>query len=221
MSWSEEEELATTLVDTGRRFYERGWVFGTSGNFSAVLSEPPLRLAITASGIDKRTLAREHILQIDGERRVVGKHDGRPSAETALHLEIVRRRNARAVLHTHSVWSTMLSDAYAERGGLEISGLEMLKGLAGVTTHEHRERVPILANEQDMTALARRAGALLEREPEIHGFLLRGHGLYTWGNTLADAERHVEIFEFLFETIGRRASFRPLEDHHGNAQDPR
>jgi methylthioribulose-1-phosphate dehydratase len=32
---------------------------------------------------------------------------------------------------------------------------------------------------------------------------LRRHGLYTWGESLADAERHVEILEFLFETIGR------------------
>jgi methylthioribulose-1-phosphate dehydratase len=221
MSLNDEDALATELAATGRRFYDRGWVFGTSGNFSAVLEDHPLRLAITASGIDKRTLSREHILRIDEERRVIGEHSGKPSAEAALHLEIVSRRGAGAVLHTHSVWSTMLSDAYAERGGLAISGLEMLKGLDGVGTHEHREWVPIVANDQDMASLARRVGTLLDREPRVHGFLLRGHGLYTWGRTLAEAERHVEIFEFLFETIGRRASFRLPEDQHGNAQDPR
>jgi methylthioribulose-1-phosphate dehydratase len=221
MSWSDEDTLATELAAIGRRFYERGWVYGTSGNFSTVLEQHPIRLAITASGVNKRTLAREHILQIDDERRVIGEQSGTPSAETALHFEIIRRRGAGAVLHTHSVWSTMLSDAYAERGGLAITGFEMLKGLDGVGTHEHREWVPIVANDQHMASLARRVGTLLERDPAIHGFLLRGHGLYTWGRTLAEAERHVEIFEFLFETIGRRASFRLPEDHHGNAQDPR
>jgi methylthioribulose-1-phosphate dehydratase len=45
--------------------------------------------------------------------------------------------------------------------------------------------------------------ATLDRYPEAHAFLLRRHGLYTWGETLADAERHVEILEFLFETVGR------------------
>ena len=51
------------------------------------------------------------------------------------------------------------------------------------------------------------AGAALERNPQAHAFLIRRHGLYTWGQTLAEAERHVEILEFLFETIGRTASF--------------
>ncbi len=79
----------------------------------------------------------------------------------------------------------------------------MLKGLAGVTTHEHREIVPVLDNDQDMTRLALRVRDTLEQHPAAHAFLLRHHGLYTWGDTLADAERHVEILEFLFETIGR------------------
>jgi methylthioribulose-1-phosphate dehydratase len=87
--------------------------------------------------------------------------------------------------------------------GLLIEGYEMLKGLAGVTSHEHREFIPVLDNDQDMTRLAGRVGETLEQHPDAHAFLLRRHGLYTWGATLADAERHIEILEFLFETIGR------------------
>ena len=102
----------------------------------------------------------------------------------------------------------MLSDAWAsgadnDVASVAIEGYEMLKGLAGVTSHEHRELVPIVDNDQDMSRLARRVGETLERYPKAHAFLLRRHGLYTWGDTLADAERHVEILEFLFETIGR------------------
>jgi len=37
----------------------------------------------------------------------------------------------------------------------------------------------------------------------VHGFLLRRHGLYTWGEDLAQAKRHLEILEFLLEVIGR------------------
>jgi len=100
----------------------------------------------------------------------------------------------------------MLSDTYAPDGGFEISGYEMLKGLSGVTSHEHHEWVPILENDQDMDRLARRIGETLEQRPDAHSILLRRHGLYTWGDTLADASRHVEILEFLFETVGRSAS---------------
>lgn len=198
--------VSRELAAISRRFYDRGWVLGTSGNFSAVLRRRPLRLAVTASGQDKGRLRPSHLLQVDEQGNMTGRTRLRPSAETLLHLEIVRRRGAGAVLHTHSVWSTMLSDTYAPGGGIEISGYEMLKGLSGVTSHEHHEWVPIVDNDQDMERLARRLGETLEQRPDAHGILLRRHGLYTWGDTLADASRHVEILEFLFETVGRSAS---------------
>src|SRR5213078_4529193 len=105
-------QVASQLAAIGRRFYARGWVLGTSGNFSAVVSRKPLRLAITASSLPKGTLRPSDILQCDESGRIVGRVSKQPSAETLLHVEIARRRSAGAVLHTHSVWSTMLSDAW-------------------------------------------------------------------------------------------------------------
>ena len=196
---------ARELAAVGRRFYARGWALGTSGNFSAVVSRKPLRLAITASSLPKGALRPIDILQCDDTGRVMGRASRRPSAETLLHVEIAKRRSAGAILHTHSVWSTMLSDAWpaGSDATVAIEGYEMLKGLAGVMSHEHRELVPIVDNDQNMPRLAMRVGETLERHPDAHAFLLRRHGLYTWGDTLTDAERHVEILEFLFETIGR------------------
>ena len=211
-------EAADALIVAGRRFYARGWVLGTSGNFSAVTCRDPLRLSITASSVDKGALDRSHILDIDETCALHGGR-GNPSAETLLHLEIVRRRAAGAVLHTHSVWSTLLSDSHGLDCGLSIEGYEMLKGLDGVRTHAHREWVPIVANDQDMTTLARIVGSTLNAHPDAHGILLQWHGLYTWGATLADAVRHVEILEFLFETMGRTTAYRSRGGHHGTAQD--
>jgi methylthioribulose-1-phosphate dehydratase len=137
---------------------------------------------------------------------VVGRTAGRPSAETHLHLTVVQRRNAGAVLHTHSVWGTIVSDLNAEAGGVAIEGYEMLKGLSGVHTHEHREWVPVLENDQNMDRLAALVAQQLDDHPAAHGFLLRRHGLYTWGATLDEAERHVEILEFLLESVARRSA---------------
>jgi methylthioribulose-1-phosphate dehydratase len=195
--------VGSALARIGRRFYARGWALGTSGNFSVVMSRRPLRLAITESGVSKRELAPAHILQCDERGGVLGRTRGRPSAETFLHIEIARRRRAGAVLHTHSVWSTVLSGSHAAEGGLLIEGYEMLKGLAGVTSHEHREWIPILENDQDMRRLARAAGKTLAQHEHAHALLLRRHGLYTWGDTVEEAERHVEILEFLLEAVGR------------------
>ena len=194
--------LAANLAQLAPDFHHRGWVLGTSGNFSAVVSREPLRLAITSSSVDKAELAADHILQIDGDGNVL-EGDGRPSAETLLHLAVVRLRQAGAVLHTHSVWSNILSDAYSADGGFDIAGYEMLKGLEGVSTHEHREWLPIIENSQDMTGLAGSVEETLAQHPHAHGFLLRRHGLYTWGKDIAEAKRHVEILEFLLEVRGR------------------
>ena len=135
---AELPEIARRLAEAGRRFDARGWVLGTSGNFSAVITRDPLRLAITASGAWKGDLTAAEILEMDADGNAAQAGSPRPSAEARLHLEIVRVRGAGAVLHTHSLWSTLLSDRHAAAGGLAIEGYEMLKGLEGVATHEHR-----------------------------------------------------------------------------------
>lgn len=197
-------ELAAQLADIGRHCYARGWALGTSGNFSALVSRDPLRLAITASGVDKGLLSAGQILEIDEDGKVVGG-SGTPSAEAILHLSVARVRGAGAVLHTHSIWSTILSDAGAgTEDGLAIEGYEMLKGLDGVRTHDHREWLPIFENTQDWAAAVPRVESMLRQNPNAHGFLLRRHGLYTWGRDLAEAKRQVEILEFLFEVMGRK-----------------
>src|SRR5213596_1444692 len=164
------ESLADQLADVGRHCYERGWALGTSGNFSAVVRKEPLTLAITTSGVDKGLLEASHIVEIDARGRVL-QGSGTPSAEASLHLAIVRARGAGAVLHTHSIWSTILSDAAAD-GGLAIEGYEMLKGLSGVHTHDHREWLPILDNTQDWASAVPRVESILQEQPHAHGFLI-------------------------------------------------
>jgi methylthioribulose-1-phosphate dehydratase len=193
---------AERLAAIVRGAYQRGWTLGTSGNFSAVVGTEPLRLLITPSGADKGAVTGGQMIAIDAEGRAE-EAAGRPSAETSLHLAIVRARGARAVSHTHSVWSTLLSDAAAAQGGLAIEGYEMLKGLSGVTTHAHREWLPVVENTQDWAAEAPRVESLLRGQPQAHGLLIRRHGLYTWGRDLDELKRHLEILEFLLEVVGR------------------
>lgn len=196
-------QLASNLASVARSFHARGWLLGTSGNLSAVVQREPLRLAMSQSGVDKGELTPQQVLTIDENARVVSDHAVKPSYESPLHIRIVKERGAGAVLHTHSVWNTMLSGLYARDRGINIEGYEMLKGLQGVHTHEHREWLPIIDNLQDMDALADTVAATLNKHSSAHGFLLERHGLYSWGENLAQAKRHVEILEFLLETLGR------------------
>ncbi len=204
------QKLAAELAETGRAFHARGWALGTSGNYSAALKHAPMKLLITSSGVDKAYLGKKHFLQIDDHANIMSG-DGRPSAESLLHVAVARARGARCILHTHSVWSTILSDRHAKHKSMAISGYEMLKGLESVKSHTHQEWIPIFENSQDIPALAKEVEALLKQDPRPHGFLLRSHGLYTWGEDVAQARRHVEILEFLLEVVGRRE----LAEHVG------
>ena len=197
--------LAVELSQTMAAFHARGWCDGTGGNFSCVLSREPLVLVMAPSGVDKGTVAPEALIQVDAHAEVVAG-EGRASAETLLHLEIVARTGAGAVLHTHSHAATLLSDwclgEGRDSGSLPLQGLEMLKGLAGIDSHRRRVALPVLANDQDLARLSARAGPLLDGAP--HGLLIAGHGLYAWGRDLPEARRHLEILEWLLEQRWRR-----------------
>lgn len=201
----DRRHAAEALAETGRAFHGRGWVFATSGNFSIVLQRRPTILLLTASGKDKGRLTPHDFLLVDETGSPAERTTLRPSAETALHTLLAARPGVGAVLHTHSVGATILSERFGDRGHLELAGFEMLKAFAGITTHATRLRVPIFANTQDIPALATLVAEHLDRadEPLRHGFLIRRHGLYAWGQDLDEARRHVEAFEFFFEVLLR------------------
>ena len=194
------------LCATARNCYARGWVPATSGNFSV---REGSRIFITPTGLDKGTLTPEDLLEIDmSGAQIAGK--GRPSAETSLHTVIYRERvMARAILHVHTIWNTLLSGKFLAIGHVPLHGYELLKGLAGVGTHEHTERVPIIENTQEYAPLADHLSKVLIADLDAHGVLLSRHGLYTWGESVAEARRHLEALEFLFEVEGRKIFSHP------------
>lgn len=185
--------------------YARGWVPATSGNFSVrPFADAVERIFITPTGLDKGTLAPADLLEIDLEGRNLSG-SLRPSAESCLHTVIYRERpGMRAILHVHSIWNTLLSGRFVDVGCVALEGYELLKGLSGVTTHAHLEQVPIIENTQDYEALSRSLAGTLAAHPRAHGVLLSCHGLYTWGQSVAEARRHLEALEFLFEVEMRR-----------------
>ena len=201
--------LRAGLTGLIHSIHRRGWAPGTGGNFSALLTRSPFRLLITASGVDKGTVGEQQLLEVDEHGKPLDP-GLKPSAETLLHLAVLHHTDAQVVLHTHSIWNTLASLAPQTSGGrsprrFELTGLEMLKGLRGVTTHQHVEQIPILANSQDMPALRTELELALRQHPGAHAVLVAGHGLYTWGSDLAEAQRHLEVLEFLFEVALRRA----------------
>lgn len=201
-------EAVDGLRRVGQICWEQGWSRGTSSNYSVVVDRNPTRLVITASGKDKGRLNRDDFVLIDAEGKPTLEDQPKSSAETLLHCVAAEDPDVGAILHTHSIWATVLSDRFAPQGGILIEGYEMLKGLSGVGTHEHAEWLPIFDNTQDIPALAAQVREAKEsgNRPFPHSYIIRRHGIYTWGKDLEEAFRHIEVLEFLLECIGRTAT---------------
>ena len=185
---------AGELVANVRELAAAGWTPATSSNFSLRLDDS--HVAITASGGDKSRLTEAGVMVVDLDGQPVAT-DRRPSAETLLHTQLYSRfAGIGCVLHTHSRNQTVASRLYAGPGHVRLDGYELLKAFAGNTTHETAIDLPVLPNSQDMRTLAAQVDALLDRQC-VWGYLIDGHGLYTWGRDIAEARRHLEAFEFL------------------------
>lgn len=190
------EQLAQQIVDAGRFLYGRGWSPATSSNYSTRLS--PSQALLTVSGKHKGQLGLDDVLATDlsGNSLEPGK---KPSAETLLHTQLYSwRAEIGAVLHTHSVNATVLS-RLTTQDFIEFEDYELQKAFSGISTHESRVCVPIFDNDQDIARLAGKVQPWLDAHPDCVGYLIRGHGLYTWGAQMSDALRQIEAFEFLFE----------------------
>ena len=191
------------ISKTGCDFYNRGWMYGTSGNLSARVEDGPygLRFAITASGVDKGTLSPEDILIFSPNNPAPPKQGLRPSAETSIHTAVYEARaDAGAVLHVHTPESTVYSMASTLTGTpamFPITGYEMIKGL-GVWEENAEVHIPVFENHGIVPTIAGEINQYLNSNPDaLPVFLIRGHGLTAWGKNVVEAKHRLEIGHFL------------------------
>ncbi|MBB3932281.1 methylthioribulose-1-phosphate dehydratase [Kaistia hirudinis] len=195
---NDEAHAVAEVIAAGRRASARHWVPATSGNFSARIDAG--RIAITRSGVDKGALLAADILIQPLDAPLLP----RSSAEAPLHVALYHQHpEIGAIFHVHSPAATVIARLAEAEGRVILNGWELQKALAGVTTHEARVEVPVFANEQDTETLAARVDARFAAfGADVHaapGYLLSGHGLYAWGRTPAEAARHLEALEALFD----------------------
>ena len=188
------DKACDVLADLGRNYHARGWVPATAGNFSVRLDSG--QIVMTRSGRHKGRLGTADFMRLDTLGQPLDT--GTPSAEAGLHLALYRRwPEMHCILHTHSPKATVISRRRGKH--VTLSGYELLKAFEGINTHDMTINVPVFDNDQDIHRLGARVNAWLDRHPAPPGYLIRGHGLYTWGRDPTAADRHIEALEFLFE----------------------
>ena len=186
---------SAAIVSVGGRLDRAGLAPATAGNYSLRLDDGSI--AITVSGAQKGRLSADQVMRVAADGTPL---DGKkPSAETLLHCMIYAvDPGAGAVLHTHSVAGTVLSRALAGADAIVLEGYELLKIFPGIGTHDTSIAMPLVANTQNMAALAAQLRPiLLAQDRPCPAFYIAGHGLYAWGPNLDLAEALTEGCEFL------------------------
>jgi len=190
-------EKSLEIIQAGQFLYQQGWSPATSSNYSARVSAQ--HIAITASGKHKGELKNEDIMAVNLRGQAINSQE-KPSAETLLHTSLYELfPTTGAVLHTHSIAATVLSRYLSDHACLVLQGYELQKALAGQSTHTENLEIPIFENTQDIASLAREATSYFEQNPLVPAYLIRGHGLYTWGENMQTCLRHIEALEFLLQ----------------------
>lgn len=179
------------LCHAGRRLAEKNWTPATSGNFSLRFGD---EILITRSGADKGQLRDQDILSL----KLSASPDPalKTSAETELHVQIYDMDSrANCVLHVHSLHATVIS---LLRKSVVLSGLELLKALPGIDTHEHQIEIPVFENSQHMPDIMRQFSEAAANT-QAPAYLIKGHGMYCWGKSIDETLRIVEALEFLMQ----------------------
>lgn len=192
------EQATAQLIQAGQKLYAMGQVPATSGNFSMRLGNG--HVAITVSGRHKGELTAGDIMQVD--MTGMAQDDRRPSAETLLHTQIYTHfPEARVVLHPHAMNAILLARRQRklrQRDFIPLSQYELLKAFAGITTHEASMIVPVFDNDQNISRLAAKVQDYLDNNDAVYAYIIDGHGLYTWGEDMAQTLRYIEALDYLF-----------------------
>jgi len=190
-------DASESIIEAGRFLYGRGWSPSTSSNYSMRLDAK--HIAITVSGRHKGSLVPDEVMTVNLAGEPVQSNE-RPSAETLLHTVIYDLfPDVGAVLHTHSVGATVLSRIAKGAADVCFSDYELQKAFPGYDSHEGDLVLPIFENTQDIASLSALTKQYFFENRHVPGYLIRGHGLYTWGNSMDECLKHVEAIEFLIE----------------------
>lgn len=168
------ERERQALVEYGKRLLRERLTAGTAGNLS--IREGDL-MAISPSGIPYEQTRPEDIVIMTLDGRIV-EGECKPSSEHGLHAAIYRARpQARAVVHTHSMYCTALACLHTP-----------LKAFHYIIAQSGGSEVPLVPYcTYGTPELAAECERTLKEHPGVQAALLANHGLCACGASLQDA----------------------------------
>jgi methylthioribulose 1-phosphate dehydratase/enolase-phosphatase E1 len=160
---------------------------------------------MTPSGVQKERIQPDELYVLDVEGEVLSVPNRKPGCRlpklsdcSPLFLHAFKQRNAGAVLHSHSICTSMATCLFEGQSEFKISHQEMIKGIKRYGYFDEL-RIPIIENTAWEHELADSLGDAIRNNPKACAVLVRRHGMYVWGDTWEEAKRHGECLHYLFE----------------------
>jgi methylthioribulose-1-phosphate dehydratase len=197
-----QKVLLSEMCRVAKFCYDRGWSWGTAGNFSVrgndhVIWQSP-------SGLCKGDLRPDLFVAVDLETELaVEPWTQKPSLEMPVHAGIYKSiHEAQCVVHTHPT-SVVIASHGKKR--FTFQGYEMAKAL-GLFSHEDQLEIPILPNVGPVEMKSFSEGVARGIPKVAKVVVLEGHGVWAWGRTPMEALSYLEALELLCKSDGERSN---------------
>jgi len=194
-----DEAIRDLICELCRQFYRLGWASGTGGGISIRRGN---QIYMAPSGVQKERLQPSELFVLDEAGELISEpgNELKVSACQPLFMNAYRLRGAGAVLHSHSMNAMLATWLFDSE--FTVSNLEMMKGIEGVGVFEDHI-VPIIPNTEREGDLAASMAAAIKDYPATRAVLVRGHGVYVWGDTWEQTKTQAECYDYLFEAAVR------------------
>ena len=181
MKWQSER---TAVVQAAQQLLRLGLVAATSGNVSMRLEgdEKEGLIAVTPAGTDYETMTPEDIVVVDYDVDVI-EGDTVPSSESLTHVAVYKARSdISAVIHTHSIYASVLAVA-----GVALPPIldELVAYLGG----------PVEVAEYGFPSTEDLGEKAIQAMGERNAVFIRNHGVLAAGRDMPDALRACELVE--------------------------
>jgi L-fuculose-phosphate aldolase len=164
-----EERTFAMFRTIGRDLFLRGLISSHAGNMSIRLDDD---LCVTRTGSMLGRLTPDDLVEVHLDS--ADARDTRASSELIVHRAVYRATSARAVVHAHPPYATLLSMVSDEIVPVDTEG------------RHYFPKVPVAA-VTDAIGSAEGARAVGERLADNRIMVMRGHGSFARGNTLEEA----------------------------------
>jgi L-fuculose-phosphate aldolase len=183
---SERERLMAEIIHLARKMAAGGLVQGTAGNISARHGD---EIIITPTSHPYGSMEPNDLCTVDIDGNTLFGARG-PSTETPLHTAVYRATDARAVVHTHSLFATTIACTEDLLPAVHYS-------IVRLGTHRVRVGEYARFGSQEL------ADTTVEALAGGRAVLLRNHGALVYGSSLAQAFDYAELLEWLAQLYWR------------------